>query len=89
MSRYMIVDGSGSGHCCFDATIVDTNRKHPHYEQGHWLCECFDLQDAELITETLNRYEKLRKLNPRQFAELYEANLKTGKPFDELVDGLE
>ncbi len=39
--------------------------------------------------ENSNRYEKLRKLNPRQFAELYGVNLNTGKPFDELVDELE
>lgn len=39
--------------------------------------------------ENSNRYEKLRKLSPNQFAELYDANLKTGKSFDELVDELE
>lgn len=33
------------------------------------------------------RYEKLRKLNLRQLADLYNENL-AGKPFDELVDGL-
>ena len=32
------------------------------------------------------RYEKLRKLNPRQFQELWETNLTTGQPFDGLVD---
>lgn len=48
------------------------------------------LDDIEKILEKDNlRYEKLRKLNPRQFAELYNINLKTGKPFDELVDELE
>lgn len=32
------------------------------------------------------RYEKVRKLNPRQFAELYEQNLRGVATFDELVD---
>ena len=34
------------------------------------------------------RYEKLRKLNPRQFYELYSESIKTGKRFDDLVDEL-
>ena len=34
------------------------------------------------------RYEKLRKLNPRQFAELYERNIKGEGLFDDLVDQL-
>lgn len=34
-----------------------------------------------------DRYEKLRKLNPRQFDELWQENMR-GKPFDELVDKL-
>ena len=34
-----------------------------------------------------SRYEKLRKFNVRQFAELYERNLK-GENFDEMVDKL-
>jgi len=34
-----------------------------------------------------DRYEKLRKLNVRQFAELFERNLR-GENFDEMVDAL-
>jgi len=33
------------------------------------------------------RYEKVRKLNPRQFTELFMSTLD-GKPFDEMVDEL-
>jgi len=33
------------------------------------------------------RYEKLRKLTPRKFDELYQNNMR-GKRFDDLVDGL-
>jgi len=35
-----------------------------------------------------NRYEKLRRLSPMQFHELYEKNLRTGEHFDTLVDKL-
>lgn len=34
------------------------------------------------------RYEKLRKLNPRQFTELYERNIRGEGRFDDLVDQL-
>jgi len=34
-----------------------------------------------------DRYEKLRKLNPRQFDELYARNLR-GENFDKMVDNL-
>jgi len=33
-----------------------------------------------------DRYETVRLLNPRQFAEIYDKNIKTGIPFDTLVD---
>lgn len=32
------------------------------------------------------RYEKVRKMKPKEFAELFEKNIKTGEHFDELVD---
>lgn len=34
------------------------------------------------------RYEKVRKLNPQQFAELYRRNIEEGISFDDLVDAL-
>ncbi len=34
------------------------------------------------------RYESIRRLNPRQFRELWSRNISTGTPFDELVDEL-
>lgn len=33
-----------------------------------------------------DRYEFVRRLNPRQFAELYQRNISENIPFDELVD---
>ena len=35
-----------------------------------------------------DRYEKVRKMNPQQFAELCRQNIQVGKLFDDLVDGL-
>jgi hypothetical protein len=32
------------------------------------------------------RYETVRRMNPRQFAELYRANIEQGILFDDLVD---
>lgn len=34
------------------------------------------------------RYETLRTLNPTQFFELFQKNLQTNIPFDDLVDEL-
>lgn len=36
-----------------------------------------------------NRYEKVRKMNPVQFADLYHENIATGVYFDVLVDDLD
>lgn len=41
------------------------------------------LDDANLGSK---RYEKLRKLNPREFSDIYGTNLSTGTKFDLLVD---
>lgn len=41
------------------------------------------------LVDSAERYETVRKLNPRQFSELHAYNIRDGIPFDELVDGLE
>lgn len=46
------------------------------------------LSEYHKIKDGFDRYEKVRKLNPRQFKEIYEENIKTGVPFDELIDRL-
>lgn len=43
--------------------------------------------DRELILGFL-RYETIRRLNPRQFAELHRRNIKNHENFDEMIDGL-
>lgn len=35
-----------------------------------------------------DRYETARRLNPRQWAEAWEQNIRTGRPFDEIIDGI-
>lgn len=57
--RYKVVEGSQSRHCCFDATVIDTSdpviMHGQHYNnQYREVCECFDIEDAELICEALN-----------------------------------
>lgn len=47
--HYIVIEGSKSGHCCFDFTVVDTTKKNES------VCECFDREDAELIAEALNK----------------------------------
>ena len=42
---------------------------------------------AEDMRQQASRYERLRRLNPRQFAELHQRNL-AGERFDDLVDAL-
>jgi hypothetical protein len=63
MERYKVVDGSLSAHCCFEATVVDTQKPvmlggvpyirdgEPRFES---VCECFEVEDAELICAALN-----------------------------------
>lgn len=69
--RYKVLPGSQSGHCCFDATVVDTHTpqnnwhgKEPRYEA---VCECFDLADAELVAAGLNNAggDRMRKVLER------------------------
>jgi len=43
-----------------------------------------DKKNADLVRDGL-RYKKLRRLNVRQFSELYERNL-AGENFDQMVD---
>jgi hypothetical protein len=65
--RFVVQEGSNSGHCCFDYTVVDTARirKHPEgYDmppidgQSHYetVCECFRQGEAEVICAALNAF---------------------------------
>lgn len=62
--RYQVVDGSVSGHCCFEATVVDTHTPHQVYRDLHALvCECFDREDAEKIASALNTVARIESAN--------------------------
>lgn len=62
--RYQSIDKSQSGHCCFEATVVDTtkpeivNGEHYRDREGRFryeiVCECFSMKDAQLICDALN-----------------------------------
>lgn len=59
MSRYKVVKGSQSAHCCFDATVVDTTKpimiSGEHYkDQYEAVCECFEETDAQTVCDALN-----------------------------------
>lgn len=67
MNRYIIYEGSKSAHCCFEATVMDSTKPEfvgekqyedeggKHYET---ICECFNVEDAELICKALNALER-------------------------------
>ena len=51
--RYIILEESCSGHCCFEYTVIDTHIEH----NGTWkrtMCETFDKDKAEIICNALN-----------------------------------
>jgi hypothetical protein len=61
MSRFKVVPGSQSAHCCFDCTVVDTTKPvvygGEHYNNEYeTICECFDKADADTICDALNRH---------------------------------
>lgn len=41
---------------------------------------------VEALQPSADRYAQVRRMNPRQFAEIYQANLAGKGPFDVLVD---
>lgn len=53
--RYKVVEGSESAHCCFKATVVDTQATNPLFlDEPDWVCECFDMESAQKIADALN-----------------------------------
>lgn len=59
--RYEVIEQSQSGHCCFEATVVDTHtpcEAYPTTGRYMQVCECFDVQDAYRIADALNAAEK-------------------------------
>ena len=58
--RYKAIEGSQLGHgCCFDATVIDTDKPvmlgGKHYDnQYDVVCECVDMETAKKIAAALN-----------------------------------
>lgn len=62
---YQVYKGSQSGHCCFEATVVDTTKpqilggKHYQDSSGQYqydaICECFGVDDAQRICDAMNK----------------------------------
>lgn len=44
--------------------------------------------ENEELRKQAERYEKLRKLNVQEFAEIFRMNAQGGVPFDEIIDGV-
>lgn len=54
--RYEVIRESVTGHCCFEASVVDVEIRRKEGLPGSGvLCECFEVKDAEKICEVLNR----------------------------------
>lgn len=57
-ARYIIINESASGHCCFECTIIDTASGKQDYGD-YWkrsMCETFDQAEAEIICDALNKH---------------------------------
>lgn len=54
--RYVAVEGSHSGHCCFEATVADTLTSCEYGVDGRYdtICECFNMDSALRIADALN-----------------------------------
>lgn len=64
-TRFRVIEGSRSGHCCFDWSVVDTHEPTmfgpDHYRdqrtgevQYKMICECFQKEHADTIANALN-----------------------------------
>lgn len=63
MNRWETRKGSQSGHCCFDATVVDATKPlmiggKQYEDHCEMICECYSMKDAEKIAAALNMAEK-------------------------------
>ena len=55
MTHYIIVKGSTTAHCCFEATVLDTTQRSACYDNYFKnIAECLDIDDAREIARALN-----------------------------------
>lgn len=57
MSRFIVKDGSLTEHCCFEATVIDTEQRGGPEQ----VCECLCKGDAQYIVVALNYYAEAKK----------------------------
>lgn len=60
VERFKVQEGSQLGHCCIEATVVDTTRPILVLEQQQGfeaVCECARAVDAIIIAQALNKTE--------------------------------
>ena len=87
-TRFKVVEGSQSEHCCFDATVVDTTRPvligdKQYLDHFEPMCECFERDDAERIAAALNAVEHGSELSAAAVAEVNRAVFdELGQPSD-------
>lgn len=51
MARYKTISGSHTAHCCFEASVIDTQNDKIA------MCECIDEESAKRICDALNAAE--------------------------------
>jgi hypothetical protein len=76
---------------CCNIIYRHVGRDYQHLEPEDALSKWTDdikRQERDEYRAGWQRYEKLRKLNPRQFGELWERHLKEDMRFDDMVDAL-
>lgn len=58
--RYRVTEESETGHCCFEASVLDTSAPDPRRdgsiikESFDVVCECFTVEAAQKIAAALN-----------------------------------
>lgn len=53
--RYIVVEGSVSAHCCFEASVCDTTKPYQFDpNQFEAICECMSKEDAHDIAAAMN-----------------------------------
>jgi hypothetical protein len=60
--KWIVLDRSLSGHCCFDGTVVEASSldpgskpDRPYYRNA--ICESFEVEQAQQIADALNEKE--------------------------------
>lgn len=57
--RYIVVNESDTGHCCFVASVIDTHL--PETSMRMPVCECFSIEHAKQICDALNLINTITK----------------------------